>query len=67
MKREITSPIVKHTATDERERIIEKCNPNLKPLNTLLLIKPKWREHDESKWVGGKEFQSQMSKKDQAW
>ena len=24
MKREITSPIVKHTATDERERIIEK-------------------------------------------
>ena len=36
-------------------------------MNTLLLVKPKWREHDESKWVGGKEFQSQMSKKDQAW
>jgi hypothetical protein len=33
----------------------------------LLLIKPKWREHDESKWVGGKEFQSMMSRKDQGW
>jgi hypothetical protein len=31
------------------------------------LVKPKWREHDESKWVGGKEFQSMMSKKDRAW
>lgn len=62
---------MKYAYKDEKERIQDKISniPKLstEPLNTLLLVKPKWREHDESKWVGGKEFQSMMSKKDQAW
>lgn len=40
---------------------------NIQPINTLLLSRPQWREHDESKWVGGKEFQSMNSRKDHGW
>lgn len=58
--KEMTAPIMKYTYKDEKERIQEKISniPKLstEPLNTLLLVKPRWREHDESKWVGGKEF-----------
>lgn len=62
---------MKYTHKDEKQRIKEQILgiPKLstEPLNTLLLFRPRWREHDESKWVGGKEFQSMMSRKDKPW
>lgn len=61
-------PILKYTHKDQNERIKDKLESrtklNTEPLNTLLLVKPKWRENDESKWVSTKDFQSQNSRKD---
>jgi hypothetical protein len=66
--KDVTSPVTKYKHKDQRERIQDQITSTVplstEPINTLLLARPKWREHDEAKWVGGKEFISQNSKKD---